>query len=326
LKNLGLSESEQVKFRQEVEELRQRHCLYGFLYSRYSRSDVITPNPEDSHEDDDANVSHLKTTQLFDSKEWEAYLNDMDSEMSNLTLEEALSLPVPLSTISAQWLFELKDCALFMEKVWHPNVKSTQVIYPLCKEDLQVFVRECADRWKELASTVARGTVSFKQMDEISKLQPDPNVLSQSHLTPQLVKGVAKAYKDFRNLQELRHLIGPFVTALRFFSIKEKGPIDSLYDFVDNNLLRNWDSTTLVQIAETGILRLVNEELNIDLERPETRNAMQFVGSLTTKKENRSPLIERLREKDEKDMEAMGKILQGTLLEVYGNSVFKISF
>ncbi len=320
MKNLGLTECKQVKFRQEVEELRQRNCLYGFLYSRYSRSDVITANHEDNREDDDANVSHLKTTQLFDSKEWEAYLNDINSEMSNLTLEEALSLPVPLSTISAQWLFGLKDCALFMEKVWHPNVKS-QVIYPLCKEDLKVFVRECAAKWKELASTVARGTVSFKQMDEISKLQPDPNVLSQSHLTPRPVEGVAKAYKDFRNIQELRHLIGPFVTALRFFSIKEKGPIDSLYDFVCKNLLRNWDSTTLVQIAETGILRLVNEELNIDLERPETRNAMQFVGSLTTKKGNRSPLIEWLREKDEKDMEAMGKILQGTLLEVYGNLV-----
>jgi hypothetical protein len=77
----------------------------------------------------------------------------------------------------------------------------------------------------------------------------------------------------------------------------------------------------LVQIAETGILRLVNEELNIDLERPETRNTMKFVGSLTTTKENRSPLIEWLREKDEKDMEAMGKILQGTLLEAYGNFI-----
>jgi hypothetical protein len=55
-------------------------------------------------------------------------------------------------------------------------------------------------------------------------------------------------------------------------------------------------------------------------------NFFKFVGSLTTKKENRSPLIEWLREKDEKDMEVMGKILQGTLLEVYGNSVFKISF
>jgi hypothetical protein len=48
---------------------------------------------------------------------------------------------------------------------------------------------------------------------------------------------------------------------------------------------------------------------------------MKFVSSLTTTKENRSPLIEWLREKDEKDMEAMGKILQGTLLEAYGNFI-----
>jgi hypothetical protein len=38
--------------------------------------------------------------------------------------------------------------------------------------------------------------------------------------------------------------------------------------------------------------------------------------------EKRSPLIDWLREKDEKDMEAMGKILQGSLLVAYGNSVY----
>ena len=47
---------------------------------------------------------------------------------------------------------------------------------------------------------------------------------------------------------------------------------------------------------------------------------MQFVSSLVTDG-NRSPLIEWLREKNEKDMEAMGKILQGALLVAYGNSV-----
>jgi hypothetical protein len=165
--------------------------------------------------EDDANVSHLKTTQLFDANEWETFLKNIDSEMSHLTLEEALGSAVSLAMPSAQWLVEMKDCALFMEKVWHPNVKSTQVIYPLCKEDLQVFVRECAARWKEMACTVAGGTASFKQMDEIRRLQPDPDALSRRHLQPPPVEGVAKAYKDFRNLQELRNLIGPFVAAPR---------------------------------------------------------------------------------------------------------------
>ena len=90
--------------------------------------------------------------------------------------------------------------------------------------------------------------------------------------------------------------------------------------FVDNNLLKQWDSSTLAQIKETGILRVVNEDLNIDPERPETRNAMQFVSSLMTD-EKRSPLIDWLREKDEKDMETTGKILQGSLLVAYGSSV-----
>jgi len=345
LKNLGLTERKLAELRQEVEELRGRHNLYGFLYSRFSRSDVINTRSVDHQENDlvddeddsvngeygsvnsegdlekdegDGNVSNLETVQIFEGKEWEIYLKEIDSERSILTLQDAMTLPLPLSWTSAQWLFEIKGCALFMEKIWHQMVKSTAQTYPLCKEDLQVFVHECATEWKNLARTVAGGTVSFKKMEEISRLQPDPKVLSRVHLQSQPIEGVETAYRNFKNLQELRHIIGPFVAALRFFSIKERGPIDNLYHFVDNNLLKQWESTTLAQITETGILRVVNEDLNIDPERPETRNAMQFVSSLMTDG-NRSPLIEWLREKDEKDMEAMGKILQGTLLVAYGN-------
>jgi hypothetical protein len=326
--------------------------LYGFLYSRFSRFDVIS-RPADHHEDnfgnneddlendesvsanvegdlendeDDENARNLETIEIFEAKEWEVYLKDIDSERSILTLQDALALPLPLPLASAKWLFEVKQCALFLENIWHSMVKSThsQEIYPLCKEDLGNFVGDCATKWKNLARTVAEGTASFKDMDEITRLQPDPNVLSRKHLQSQHIEGVATAYRNFKNLQELRHLIGPFVATLRFFSIKERGPIDSLYDFVDNNLLKQWDSSTLAQIKETGletgILRVVNEDLNIDPERPETRNAMQFVSSLMTD-EKRSPLIDWLREKDEKDMEVMGKILQGSLLVAYGSSV-----
>ena len=58
--------------------------------------------------------------------------------------------------------------------------------------------------------------------------------------------------------------------------------------------------------------------LQIDSERPDSRKPMEFVSSLVTDDNGGSPLIDWLRNKNEKDMEAMGKILQGTLLEAYG--------
>lgn len=45
---------------------------------------------------------------------------------------------------------------------------------------------------------------------------------------------------------------------------------------------------------------------------------MKFISSLVTD-QDRSPLIDWLRQKTEQEMEAMGKILQGALLEAYGN-------
>jgi hypothetical protein len=47
---------------------------------------------------------------------------------------------------------------------------------------------------------------------------------------------------------------------------------------------------------------------------------MEFVSSLVTTDDNRSPVIEWLRKKTETDMDAMGKLLQGNLLEAYGTS------
>ena len=236
-----------------------------------------------------------------------------------MTLQNALDLAMPLESKCAEWLFQMKQCALFMDRTWYPMVESTQKC-PLCKEDLQDFVTDTADRWVRLARSVADGTVPFQQMDEIVRLQLDANVLSRKHLQADPILGVRVAYRDFKNLQELRHLIGPFVSALLFFSIREREPINNLHHFIENNLLKHWDRTTLAQVRETGIMQVVNDELNIDPERPETRDAMQFVSSLVTDG-NRSPLIEWLREKNEKDMEAMGKILQGALLVAYGNSV-----
>ncbi|XP_057375006.1 uncharacterized protein LOC130695963 [Daphnia carinata] len=334
LKSFGFSDRTQDELRQEIEELRERHNLYGSLYSRFSRSEVMFTSQEgtneeendlkedDSEEDDnkendnEENVSKPETRHILDPKEWESYLKDVDSGRSILTLKDAMNLQVPLQLPSARWLFRIKESDLFMEKIWHPMVKSSRTL-PLCRNDLQAFVIECAAQWEGLARRIADGSTSFIYMDEIVKLQSDSNVLSKRHLQMQSVEGVETAYRNFKNLQELRHLIGPFVAALRFFTIHERGPIDALHNFIKTNLLKNWDTTTLAQIAETGILKVVNEELNIDPERPETRNVMQFISSLVTD-ENRSPLIEWLRQKTEKDMEAMGKILQGTLLVAYG--------
>uniref|UniRef100_A0A0P4YE06 AAA+ ATPase domain-containing protein n=2 Tax=Daphnia magna TaxID=35525 RepID=A0A0P4YE06_9CRUS len=324
LKSFGLSDRTLAELRQEIEELRERHNLYASLYSRFSRSEVMINRQDglreeenDLEEDDnDENDGKPETHHILDTKEWESYLKDIDSGRSILTLQDAMNLEVPLQSPSAVWLFQIKESDLFMEKIWHLMVKSAQT-FPLCRKDLQIFVSQCATEWVRLARSVAFGSTSFILMGEIVRLQADPNVLSKRHLQIHSVEGVATAYRNFKNLQELRHLIGPFVAALRFFTILERGPIDALHNFVKTNLLKNWDTTTLAQMAETGILRVVNEDLNIDPERPETRNAMQFISSLVTD-ENRSPLIEWLREKTEKDMEAMGKILQGTLLVAYG--------
>jgi hypothetical protein len=341
LKKVGLTERKQVQFRQEVEELRGRFKLFGLLYSRFSRLNVITAREAETHEhleNGEEDVIESETIQILDPQEWEeGYLKAVDAGRSCLTLKEAIDLPLPLQMADAQWLFEIRECALFTNKVWQPMVKDLQGIkgcvifmdkmdsmaserYPLCKEDFHVLVCECATEWKDLARIVADGTASFQQMDEIIRTSPDPDILSRKHLDGQVIKGVTVAYRNFKTLQELRHFISPFVTALRFFTIRERNPIENMYYFVQNNLLNQWDTTTLAQMTEKGILRILQEDLNIDSERPETREAMQFVSSLVTDG-NSSPLIEWLREKNENDMEAMGKILQGTLLVAYGNSI-----
>lgn len=73
-----------------------------------------------------------------------------------------------------------------------------------------------------------------------------------------------------------------------------------------------------MQVRETGIIETLKIDLQIDSDRPETQKPMEFISSLVTDDNGGSPLIDWLRTKKEKDMEAMGKILQGTLLEAYG--------
>ena len=79
-----------------------------------------------------------------------------------------------------------------------------------------------------------------------------------------------------------------------------------------------------MQVRDTGIIKFIeemNSDLQIDPERPETRKPFEFTGisSLVTLDGNSaSDLIDWLLNKNEQDMKAMGKILQGTLLEAFG--------
>ena len=252
---------------------------------------------------------------------WERYLKDVHLNQSSLTLNEALNLQGPLELISARWLDQVKECALFLNKVWYPTIMESVHSFPFCTADFQNFVNQCASRWVDLALGVAGGTATFKQMDEIIKLQPDPKMLSKIHSQflrsnqMEQIGCVEEAYMNYKSLQKIRHLISPFVASLQFFSIKETSTIEKLYHFIEDNLEENWDTKTLLMAKETGIINMLNEGFD---QLPQTRAAMQFLGSLVTDGKD-SPLIKWLKKKTEEDMEAMGKILQGQLLEAYGN-------
>ena len=338
-----MTEAQQAVICGKMEVLRRRHTNYGILYSKFARLEIATKPPESPEDEkivDEENQEETgndqdndeiineeqeeeeitkepKTIQVFERKLWERYLEDTDAEQSILTLQTALDLAEPLDSKTAFWIFQLRDCSLFMNKLWQPMVESVEGI-PFCKKDLEAFVVECAVHWYNLARVVSEGSTSFQQMDEIVLLQPHFTLLSQKHLNRGPVVGVEAAYRNFENIQELRHLVAPFVVALRLFSIKEREQIDQLHHrVVKGNLLKINDETTLAQVTETVITGVLKSELNINPDVPQSRDAMKFLSSLVTDG-NRSPLIEWLKEKTEKDMEAMGKILQGSLLEAYG--------
>lgn len=340
LKNFGLTADQQAKLRQKLELVRNRQNVYGVIYNRFAQLNIpCTPkisnsadnnvehqkddfDDEDFDEDEDDCVDEEKRVyqeivQILEPKDWEAYLNELNLEQSSLTLQHAVEVTVPFEWEAVSWLYQNKDCTLFMEKIWRPAVIESAKRCPFIKEDLLVFVNGLADQWNHLAQRVVNGSVSFEEMREIIDLQPDANCLSNNHLTSQPIDGVLTSYNSFRNIEEFRCIISPFIAGLRLFSINEKEPIDALYNYIESNLLKNWETMTLAHVVETGIIRIINNELNIDIENPRALKAMKFISSLVTE-ENNSPLIEWLRKKTERDMEAIGKILQGTLIEAYG--------
>jgi len=70
---------------------------------------------------------------------------------------------------------------------------------------------------------------------------------------------------------------------------------------------------------------MIKGDLQIDPEKPETMSPLELIGSLiTNQSDGSSPLVEWLRKKKPQDMEAMGKILQGSLLEAYGKKKFSL--
>lgn len=330
LQYIGLEKSWQTKLIQSIEILHKRHHQFGAIYSKFASvaADTATEvsdnvDLEDDEQLGDEDSDSPQVIQVFDPKEWEGYLKDIDEERSMLTLQDALDLPLLLELKAIKWLLEVKSSDLFFERIWRPNAEAAPQC-PLCKEDLKDFVNACGDGWIRLAFTVGEGTVPLKEMEEIIRLQTDPAVLARRHLTSFSVDRVPVAYRDFKNLQELRNTIGPFVAALQSFDIKDRKPIEKLNNFVKNKLVKNWDTTTLSQVIETGVMEMLNEDLGINPDRPESRDALKFISSLVTDGEN-SPLIDWLRKKTEKDMESMGKILQGPLLEAYGTCIFVYS-
>ena len=227
---------------------------------------VKTQPVADEEEEDDGRGAQPETVNVFDPDEWDGYLKEVDVDNSIVMLHNALHLPVPMDVKDAKWLDQIKECDLFMAKVWQPLVESSTGM-PMVRGDLKRFIEYAAARWVLFANQVAEGNVTFKEMEEILRLQPNADSLARTHLQSRPIEKVGDSYRDFRNLQELRHMIGPFVAALRFFNIRNMGPVENLYDFITTNLVNNWDETTLAQVYQTGIIDSLNSELNIDPDR-----------------------------------------------------------
>jgi len=284
--------------------------------------ELINEDVEMIHDGEEVEYKALEPIQVLDPEDWESYLNDINDQ-SVLLLQDALSLPTPAFTVEAVWLNKVKDCTLFSEMIWYYSVKKV-TSSPLGRSDLSSLIQDCAVRWKDLAQRVADGNLPFQDMEKVIRLEPDAKLLAQAHLQlDRSLQIVNESYRDFKILQKLQHLIGPFVASLRLFKITRREEIDALYEFINNHLMQNWAESTLVQVRESGIIEMIKGVLQIDPEKPETMSPLELIGSLITNKSNgSSPLVEWLRKKKPQDMEAMGKILQGTLLEAYGKTTF----
>ena len=316
------------------ETVRDRYQRYNNLYNKLARFETTKATdeddeetdedgPEGEHEDEDdlrRSESKMEVHEVLDVSEWEIYLKNIEPDASTLTLKAAINKTPPISSKQALWLEQVTKSKLFMERVLLKQVEMMDS-GNLSGEDLAYFIEDAAETWLKLAESVNSGTVPFSYMETIVTMEPDTMALSTYHLSGVKPLGSIQAvYRNFRNLLNVRHLIVPFVTALRLFDIRDQSTIDKLYQFVTSKLVSNWNGITMEEVARMGVIHTIDKELAIDSERPETLVPIQFIASLVTDG-GASPLIEWLRTKTEQDFEAMGKILHGTLFEAYGNAI-----
>jgi len=247
---------------------------------------------EGALKDEEKMSKPLESFQVLNAKEWERYLKDIDIDQSIVTLQNAVSLPMPANHLEAVWLNKVKDCSLFMEKIWYPSVETVPST-PLVKGNLSKFIQDCSVHWSLLAQGIADGTTPLEEMKKLILLQPDPSILAQSHLNQEFpVQLVKESYRDFNVLQNLQHSIGPFVVALRAFKITKREEIDTLYVFINDNLIKNWSQFTLKQVRESGFFEKIKTVLNIDPEKPELTRSMELIGSLVTEPDGSAPLVQ----------------------------------
>lgn len=338
LKVSGAQDIDILAVRSSSEKVRDLYQRFSKLYNKLARFETTTTatEPEDEDEEDDekeeddegeglARVfyerpeSNVQVFEVLDAAEWESYLKNIEPDKSTQTLAAALNKTPPLTSKLSLWLQQVVESKLFMESVWLAQVKAMHSNH-LSGEDLAEFVEQAAADWLKLAASVDSGSVPFSRLEEIIDMEPNPASLSHCHLDRERSwRKIPTSYRNFRNLSNIRHLITPFVTALRFFDILDKSAIERIYEFVTSELVNNWEGMTLEEVARMGIINTIDKELAIDCERPETLAPIQFIASLVSDEGN-SPLIEWLRKKTERDFEAMGKILQGALFEAYGNA------
>ena len=249
LKRVGLKEDDFIAFHRDYDRVVREYQLYNGIY--YTFSQLAIPGEQEAVAGPSSAVVEEKG-HFLDISELKAHLSNIDPERSGFTLSTALAILKPLLSTEKQeilWFNKVKDSPLFIEKILQPFVVRG-LSFRLRRQNLSHYVRIWASQWLQLAIDVAGGLVNFQDMEQIVKLEPDATALSQIHLDTgnshlnnlgRLLQ-VPDSYRDFKCLLEIRHLIAPFVSALRLFSIMEKEPIDELYNII-SNVVSNWHST-----------------------------------------------------------------------------------
>ena len=309
LKSEGLDDEDVSLTRELVNELKLRALMYNGLYQRFGK----TPQSNEGLKDmEQYSNREFGSRQVLEPEEWEGYLQCINEEESLITLCDALNSGKPLDDDQASWLNNVKDSRLFFI-MWNLNVQClTQT--PLVREELHAFIDRISILWRSLCLDIASRTTKFEGMEEITFLEPNPEALVRFHFRKEPIHDIYDAYVDFKNLRAICNFIGPFVAVLRYFRVDHQieESIEEMYQFIQNNLTKNWNSTSLEDVHKSGIIKLINE---IGIEKPGTLDSIQFIESLVNVEDLSSPLIKCLEETNEHDMETIGRVLQGSLLE-----------